>query len=154
MDKLLLLPEQDDYGTSGQSGILAVSYDGGPARRRRDFVNPATIVKCSWFLTQSQYQYLKAFYNFAAGSGSKKFLIDLLYDEPILKEYTASFVENSFQITGIEGLNFHVEAEIEIVGNRDSDLDEMVLLYYDEKGDNAFNYLEKLVNVDWFIPNV
>lgn len=150
MEKLLLLPEQASYNFNPKNEVVSIDLEGGLSRSRKDVLGASAFVDCRWFLTSEQYQYFKAFYNLSAGRGALPFLIDLLLDQPFLEEFTAKFVADSFEMSDPRGLSFQVSAQLEVTPIIDEAFDEIILDSY--INGSFLDELEKLVNVDWYLP--
>lgn len=149
LPKLVLRPEQSSYAVTPGSSIVETQLDGGKSRRRTDIVNSASVVDVSWFLNQSQYQYIQSFFNRATAKGATPFLIDLILSQPSLEEFEATFVADSFVLDGVQGLSFEVSAQLEVVPIRDDEFDEIFLILFDNGKEVDFlNCLEQLANID------
>jgi hypothetical protein len=150
LPKLNYLPEQSGYIYNNADNVLSFKLDGGLSKTRVDIVDSPAIVEVEWIFDLGEYQYFRAFFNSAINSGTNPFNIDLVLDQPFLQEFVAKFVANSISTTDVFGLSLRVIAQLEVLPVDNSDIDEIVLLY---AGDySVFGHLEKLVNVDWFLP--
>lgn len=132
--KLKIKPDRQGYAFKYGLKPVEIALDGGPSRRRSDFVGNTTQISVQWVLKQNQYDYIMAFYRTGAGSGAKAFTIDLLLDDSTVTEYTAYFVAGSFGLTAQEGLIYTVGATLEVMGDLpDSVADQAIIDAYVEE---------------------
>jgi hypothetical protein len=147
--KLPLPPEKSSYVYETAREVVSIKLDGGKSRKRKDLLNSASTVRCSWFLQPVEYQYFMAFYQSVTSRGATDFTIDLLLEQPYLEETTVCFISDSLSVKNI-GLSFEVSCELEVKLQNDIDFAEIVVLLYDGKDGPLlfFNALEQLVNYD------
>jgi len=152
LSKLTIAPTKEGYGVTDGTEVIAVQLDGGASRYRRDVLGATSRVTVQWSVGPDVYRYLRAFYRTATNNGATPFLIDLLMDEPSLTEHQAHFVPGSMRLTGVQGLTYTVNAELEVSPDLpDEDYDTALVMLYGEYGLQApyfINQLEQLANVD------
>lgn len=152
LPKFKYLPEQTSYVYTNASNILSVKLDGGFSKSRVDFVGAPAIIDCEWIFDLAEYQYFRAFFNLSINKGTTPFNIDLILDQPFHQEFIAKFVADSISTTDIFGLSLRVIAQLEVLPVDNTFIDEIVLSYEGNAG-AALDELEKLVNIDWFLPD-
>jgi hypothetical protein len=155
LTKLVIPPNQSGYTVTDGKETLAANLDGGAGRYRRDILNANSLVSVQWTLNQSEYRYIRAFYNGTTVSGSEPFLIDLILDQAELTEHEAYFVPDSMTLTQVVATqSYMVSAQLEVKPDtQDIDGDAALVMLYNEYGsfeaaDEVLNQLEILTNVD------
>lgn len=149
LQRLELRPEKASYRYSINRDVVSSQLEGGLSRRRRDIAGSSSVIKCTWFLKPTDYQYFMAFYHSATQRGAETFLIDLLLEQPFLEEKEAAFIEETLVMKQI-GLSFEVSADLETVPFQADDFADVVLILYAEEADSDdfLNAFEQLTNVD------
>lgn len=143
LQKLALPPEQASYSVSATEDILTVKLRGGLSRSRKDAINSACIINCTWRLNVGDYQYFRAFFNTATQKGLLPFLIDLLLEQPYLEEYEARFIPDTVTMSEPLGLSRLCSAQLEVIPVVDTEMDEILILIY---GTDILNYIEHFAN--------
>ena len=147
-ERMTVLPDEGSYGYGSDNSIVSNRLDGGASRSRRDQINSASVINCTWTVNPADYQYLRAFFNYYTNRGVKPFLIELILDQPYLEVYQAKFIANTFETPELAGNAYIVSADLEVVPNHDPEFDEMVLHIYELGGMDYLNILEQLANYD------
>lgn len=151
-----LTPNQSSYSIEGPTDTIQVKLDGGKSRFRRNVLDGTSNVTCSWTLEQVAYDYLWAFYRTAIGRGSLPFKINLILENSELQLYTATFLPNSLQLTGMEGLNYMVSGTLEVTPlDADPDSDQIIIDSFEALGTGItddFNGYDKIANV--YLPEL
>ena len=151
MRKLTLVPSQAGYGVGLGNEVLVAQLSGGPSRTRSDFLGAVASASVSWTLGPDAFDYLQAFYRTATRNAAEPFLLDMVLDGALLREYQVKFVPGSYQIVGVQGLTTTVQASLEVRPAPVDHADDEALLdlfedYGDELDDTLFGIAE-LVNV-------
>lgn len=154
MRKLLVTPEQANYGVEFGNEVLSAQLSGGASRTRRDFIGAVATVTVSWTIGINDARYLQAFYRTATANASLPFLIDLVLDNPDLSEYQAKFVPGTFKLNGVSGLTTSYSANLEVKPHvPDVDDDNLLMDAYEAFGDESvfdfFDLLADFVNVQF-----
>lgn len=157
MNKLSIPPDQSGYAMTAGSGVLRVELDGGLGRYRRDILNQASLVDCSWTVNQAEYNYLMAFFRVNEKNGGDGFNIDLILDSQEPTEYVAHIIPGSWRLTGQKGTGYTVTAQLEVeAAEHDYEYDQGIIDIYEygssEKAIIMINLLHKLVHKD--LPKV
>ena len=148
LERMTVLPDEASYSYGSDNSVISNALSGGMSRSRIDQINSAAIISCSWTVNPSEYQYIRAFFNFYTSRGVKPFLIELILDQPYLEVYEAKFVANSMVTEDNEGLSYTIEAELEVVPKYDPIHDELILIIYEQGGMDYINLFERFVNYD------
>lgn len=156
LTKFLLPPNQASYSVTDGQESVSTKLDGGAARYRKDILDATSAVKGTWLLTPAKFEYFRAFYKTVTRSASLPFLIDLILDEADnLVEHTAYFVPGTMKISGVAGLSYSIEADMEVVPiPADHDYNLILIAAYEEYGEDRagflamINQLEQLANYD------
>lgn len=154
MNKLSIPPDQAGYSTTNGTGILRVELDGGAARYRRDILDQASMVNCSWTVNRAEYNYLMAFFRINEKNGGSGFYIDLILDYQEPTQYIAHIVPGSFNLSTQKGTGYTVTAQLEVEPiEHDYDYDQSLIDVYEsypssEEVEAVFNLLHKVVHVD------
>lgn len=157
MRKLLLTPDQAQYGVNHPENTIATRLSGGLSKVRLDQVGGTSRVRVAWTLTGHQYQYLMAFWRLE-NYGANRFLIDLIIGSAELQEHYAIFVPGSLTLAGQTGDAYVVRAELEVAPLAEDPLfDTAVLDLYEnyqppEESHGMLGQLEQLTNVDVDVP--
>ena len=154
MYKLQLRPGSSSYSVSDNSGIVSVKLDGGASRQRRDILNAAETVDCSFVLDAREFSYFRNFYNLHVKNAGAKFLIDLLIDSPELIEYQSLFVPGSVRLSNPRGLTYNVSCQFEVIPNAiDYVAAENEVALFSAFGVDYESYIDPLhVNMNEFLP--
>lgn len=155
--KLTLSPQQASYNLKPGEQTIHQKLEGGASKFRQDILNPNSTLKCQWFCSALQYNYLMAFYKTVAKAGANAFLIDLIVDDgSSVTEHEAHFIPNSLALTGVNGLTYTVTAELEIKPlEEDETYNRGLVDVYNAYGKDAeelLNILEHFINVE--LPSI
>lgn len=112
----LEIPLSSDTYTVGKSAdeLIRVQLDGGAGRYAKDLFGISDIVSCSFICPDSDFNYLKNFYNGSVATG-ESFLMSLMIDGFELADYECRFMPNTFTVTGTRGLTTFVSATVEAI---------------------------------------
>jgi hypothetical protein len=114
MAKFRIPPDNASYSAERTGEVLQVKLAGGASRFRKDIIDAAANVNCSWQFDVSQFNYFVAFYRTATLRGTVPFTIDLIIDSAAMVTRTARFVADSYKLTGQKGLTYYVSAVLEV----------------------------------------
>lgn len=118
MIKLQLLPNQEGYEVSDGDEIIETTVGGGSPRRRRDMLNSEYQVTCTFTLNPTEYQYLRAFYNYI-NKGADGFLMDLIIEDSTLREHVCHIRPGTWKLVKQAGHMFQVKFTIDALPNDD-----------------------------------
>jgi len=121
MLKLQIVPDENNYQVTNDRDVIATKVTGGAARLRRDVFDATMQVQVQFTVDPTEYQYLRAFYNYA-GRGADKFLIDLLIETSELTEHVAQIVPGSWKLSQVRGHSYQIKMTLEVHPN-DTGLD-------------------------------
>lgn len=158
MNKLSIPPNQSGYAVTNGSGVKRTELDGGSGRYRRDILNQASLVNCSWTINRDDYDYLMAFFRINERDGGAGFLIDLILDNWQPTEYVAHVVPGSWGLGSQAGTGYTINAQLEVEPIQpDYEYDQSIIDSVEAFGGireaiEAFNLLHKLVHHD--LPNL
>jgi hypothetical protein len=113
--KLELPVDARNYTGVFGSPVISTQLDGGAPRIRQDKLGSVHIIDVAWFVGPDDYKYLMAFYRTGTSQGALPFTIDLVIDDSVPQEYTATFVPQSFKLESVEGLTFTVRAQLAVL---------------------------------------
>lgn len=155
--KFNFTPDQAGYSFRDRQETVSIALDGGLAKYRRDILGAATMVQVQWTLSESEYDYFRAFYKSITLSGSVPFLIDLAIDDAVIEEYTAYFVPESIRVISAGGLYMQVTAELEVESkDRNADEDVYKVILFNEYGEDYVTLfppdesdIDQIINVDF-----
>lgn len=156
LTKFLLPPNESSYSVTDGQESIATKLDGGASRFRKDILDSTSTVKATWLLTPAKFEYFRAFYKTATKSASLPFLIDLILDDADgLVEYTAYFTPGSMKLSGVAGLSYTIESDMEVIPKpADDDYNELLIAMYEQYGEDRQGFidmldaLEQLANYD------
>ncbi|MFW1763777.1 hypothetical protein [Acinetobacter calcoaceticus] len=150
MNTLKYCSTQEGYSASLKSGVLSQELDGGAPRYRRGLKNGYHTVSVQWKVFDVGFQYLDAFYNVWCETPGQRFYASLRVNGPEFKPYECYFVEDSFQLTSMQGPVYTVTAQLRVKPIVDSELNWTIVDAGNDGQDLAsiVNPLEKLVNED------
>jgi hypothetical protein len=114
MSKMSYPPDQANYSLTDGTDVVSTEVDGGPARQRRDILNPRARVTASWTVDATGYQYLRAFYRTLL-NGALVFQVDLILESDQPTTHDAYFVPGTFALQSKEGGIYHLIADLEVV---------------------------------------
>lgn len=114
---LTLDPVSDGYSYSPENNIVVTKLDGGPSRRRRDFINNTCTVNAQWVLDQGQYTLLMGFFRERVQFGSKQFRMNLVSDVNVLCPHLCFTGGQMPQLTQQRGNAFWVSCTLEVTPN-------------------------------------
>jgi hypothetical protein len=155
--KLLLTPNQAQYGVDHAENTISTRLSGGLPKVRLDQVGGSSRVKVAWTLTGHQYQYLLAFWR-VESYGANKFLIDLIVGSAELQEHVAILVPGTLALASQSGDAYTVRAELEAEPVAfDEAFDEAIVALYENyspegESHDMLNQLEQFTNVDVDVP--
>lgn len=118
MLKCKLVPDQSNYQIKEGKDTVSVELGGGAARYRRDLLGSAVEIEIQWSLNPTEYQYLRAFYNYL-NKGADAFLIDLVFETATLQEYVAHFKPGTWKLSSIKGQSFTIRTTLEVTPNEE-----------------------------------
>jgi hypothetical protein len=128
MLKLEVPVDARNYAGTFGSPVIAVQLDGGAPRLRQDKLGIVHIIDVAWYVGPDDYKYLMAFYRTGTSQGALPFTIDLVIDDSVPEEYTATFVPQTFRLESIEGITFTVRAQLAVVPiAADADADNLII---------------------------
>lgn len=116
MIKCKVSPDQTNYAIKEGKDTIMTELAGGRARYRRDLVGSSVEIEVQWTLNPTEYQYLRAFYNYL-NKGADAFVIDLLYETATMREYIAQFKPGTWKLSGVKGQAFTVRSTLEVMPN-------------------------------------
>lgn len=116
MIKCKLSPDQTNYAIKEGKDTVMTELAGGRARYRRDLVGSSVEIEVQWTLNPTEYQYLRAFYNYL-NKGADAFIIDLLYETATMREYIAQFKPGTWKLSGVKGQTFTIRSTLEVMPN-------------------------------------
>lgn len=153
MNTLMYCSTQEGYSASLKSGVISQELDGGAPRYRRGLKNGYHTVNVQWKVFDVGFQYLDAFYNVWCETPGQRFNASLRVNGPEFKTYECYFVEESFQLSSMQGPVYTVTAQLRVKPIVDSELNHIIVETGNGNQDLAsiVNPLEKLVNDD--LPN-
>ncbi|WP_427838088.1 hypothetical protein ABUS21_04840 [Acinetobacter baumannii] len=153
MNTLMYCSTQEGYSASLRSGVISQELDGGAPRYRRGLKNGYHTVNVQWKVFDVGFQYLDAFYNVWCETPGQRFNASLRVNGPEFKPYECYFVEESFQLSSMQGPVYTVTAQLRVKPIVDSELNHIIVETGNGGSDLAslVNPLEKLVNDD--LPN-
>jgi hypothetical protein len=133
--QLGLTPSIDGYGVQRGDSIVRSQPGLGPSAIRLDFYNTPSRVSVSWNVGAADYNYLVAFYFTAIREGALPFLMDVVLDDPLVRQLQAMLVPGSFVFDGVNGMTYRVRAEVEVSPIRLSDSDELMIDMFETEGE-------------------
>jgi len=150
MNTLMYCSTQEGYSASLKSGVISQELDGGAPRYRRGLKNGYHTVNVQWKVFDVGFQYLDAFYNVWCETPGQRFNASLRVNGPEFKPYECYFVEDSFQLSSMQGPVYTVTAQLRVKPIVDSELNHIIVETGNGNQDLAsiVNPLEKLVNED------
>ncbi|EOQ73464.1 hypothetical protein [Acinetobacter lactucae] len=153
MNTLMYCSTQEGYSASLKSGVISQELDGGAPRYRRGLKNGYHTVNVQWKVFDAGFQYLDAFYNVWCETPGQRFNASLRVNGPEFKPYECYFVEESFQLSSMQGPVYTVTAQLRVKPIVDSELNHIIVETGNGNQDLAsiVNPLEELVNED--LPN-
>ncbi|ENX48235.1 hypothetical protein F886_00036 [Acinetobacter sp. NIPH 542] len=153
MNTLMYCSTQEGYSASLKSGVISQELDGGAPRYRRGLKNGYHTVNVQWKVFDVGFQYLDAFYNVWCETPGQRFNASLRVNGPEFKPYECYFVEDSFQLSSMQGPVYTVTAQLRVKPIVDSELNHIIVEAGNGNQDLAsiVNPLEELVNED--LPN-
>jgi len=153
MNTLMYCSTQEGYSASLKSGVISQELEGGAPRYRRGLKNGYHTVNVQWKVFDVGFQYLDAFYNVWCETPGQRFNASLRVNGPEFKPYECYFVEESFQLSSMQGPVYTVTAQLRVKPIVDSELNHIIVETGNGNQDLAsiVNPLEKLVNDD--LPN-
>lgn len=116
MLKLLIAPDEQGYQVREQASATRVELPGGQSRYRTDSLDTDSLVDCQFTLDPSNFQYLRAFYNYN-GQGTDDFLVDLVIDSHTPREYQARIRPGSWRLSDVQGYRFKVRLSLDVAAN-------------------------------------
>lgn len=135
--------------------VIGVELDGGSPRLRADYVGAWGTIDVSWVLDGFKFQVFEAFYHNQTLKGASNFEMLLMTDGSEMVTHECQFVPGTKRAKTIGGTARMVTATLRVKPiDRNEDMDEALLMLYENYGNNASNFLnalEQLVNVD--MPN-
>lgn len=147
--KFNYIPLQSGYGAETDSGVITQQLDGGPPRFRRVSSNNIGSVSCSFNFDELGYQYVMAFYRIWMRTPSKPFIVEMLLDDPEVKDYRCWFVPNSVKLNSVNGLRYKVSVQFFVESERhDPEQDELIVDLVNRGEDKIFNPLDHYANVE------
>jgi len=153
MNTLMYCSTQEGYSASLKSGVISQELEGGAPRYRRGLKNGYHTVNVQWKVFDVGFQYLDAFYSVWCETPGQRFNASLRVNGPEFKPYECYFVEDSFQLSSMQGPVYTVTAQLRVKPIVDSELNHIIVETGNGNQDLAsiVNPLEKLVNED--LPN-
>lgn len=150
MNTLMYCSTQEGYSASLKSGVRSQELDGGAPRYRKGLKNAYHIVNVQWKVLDVGFQYLDAFYNVWCDTPGQKFIASLRVNGPEFKPYECYFVEDSFQLSSMDGPVYTVTAQFRVKPIVDAELNKIIVEAGNDGQDLASltNPLEELVNDD------
>jgi len=115
---LQLVPDQDNYAVTEGEDIIVTKVTGGLPRQRRDQLNAVVKVEIQWSLNPTDYQYLRAFYNYC-NKGADQFFMQLILESPTLRTYVCNFVPGTWKLSAIKGTRYTVRTTLQVQPNED-----------------------------------
>ena len=115
---LNMTPSRSGYRVGVSSGYDTTDVMAGSPRYRSVMTGVPHRVAVQWNTNPAGLSYLTEFYQ---SNIDKAFEINLPIDTAELTEYTAYFLPGSFQLRGINGNVYSIEAQLEIVLSDDAD---------------------------------
>ena len=112
MLKISHTPLQEGYAVALGNGVSGIQTQGGSARLRRTVLGSVDEVNVVWELSFDEYEDLIFTVEHQLARGTVPFRIDLVIDKGDLTEYKAVIAEDTFGLTGIEGLTYTVGATL------------------------------------------
>jgi hypothetical protein len=136
MEKMVLRPDADGYGSTDGTEWLMTDLDGGVGRYRQDKLGASKRVNAQWTLNPSQYQYWRSFY---AVVGSRTFLCDLVSEDGSgPAEHECNIIPGSVTLPKQQGLMYVQQCQLEVKPlARDEELDAIVVMLFSELGTDA-----------------
>lgn len=116
MLKLQFVPDQQNYSMRDQNNAHRVELYGGQSRYRTESKDNDLLIDCQFTLTPYNYQYFRAFYNYA-DQGADDFLIDLITEQSTLREHQARFRPGSWKLNDVGGYRFRVAVSLDVASN-------------------------------------
>lgn len=113
MAKLNLLTSTADYTLVENAQLLYQALEGGLGMTRLDYIDDVEKrITVSWSCDATEYAYLQEFLRQNVADDCVPFDIDLIVGTHLVVEYSARFVPETFELTGVDGYTFHCKAEI------------------------------------------
>ena len=113
MAKLNLLTSTSDYSLVESAQLLYQALDGGLGMTRLDYIGDVEKrITVSWSCNATEYSYLQQFVRQNIADDCGPFDIDLIVGTHLVVEYSARFIPETFELTGVDGYTFHCKAEI------------------------------------------
>jgi hypothetical protein len=151
--KLTLPILEAGYTVSEPASAIAVGSKGGFSRTRADLDDGSVTVTVGWKLSVASYSQLLNFFRVGTKYGSLPFAIDLVIDNSLLTTSTAYFNSDGPQVTQVTGLNYFVNATLEVIPNMvDTAFDAGVVAVFNASNGDPVPYLnlfDQIVNVKW-----
>ena len=118
MMKLKLTPDQESYQATDGEDVIVSKVGGGQPRYRLDLLNSDAKIEVQWTLSPSEYQYIRAFYNYC-NKGADAFLMDLILEDSGLAEYVVRIIPGTWKLTSVKGATFKVKCTLSVAPNTD-----------------------------------
>lgn len=134
--QLGLTPSLNGYSVQRGDTLVRSQPGMGPSAIRLDRYNTPSRVSVSWNVGPADYNYLVAFYFTAIREGALPFLLDVVLDDPEVRQLEAVLIPGSFVLEGIDGLTYHVRAEAEVTPIRLSEFDALMIEMFDAEGED------------------
>jgi hypothetical protein len=148
---MALTPSTSGYSVSRGDTVLSARPGMGPSAQRLDYFNTPSTLAVHWNVGPADFNYLCAFYWTAIREGALPFLIEAVLDHPDPRQLAAKMIPGSFALSGLSGMTYSVDAQVDVVPILSADYDAEVLMLWDELGADWEDWmidLARLVNVE------
>jgi hypothetical protein len=127
---LALQPDSAGFAVTEGSTNIAIDLDGGAPRMRADLQGAVSTVNVQWSLSNTQFDFFKAFYRSGIGNGANPFWIKLVgLDSAELTPYQALIVPGSYKPASSQsGLTYVVTAQLWVTPNTGANANDAAIL--------------------------
>ena len=112
---LTLLPDESNYAIKNGEDVVGSRLHGPVGKYRRDQMNNARTVSCTWLCDATEYDYLQQCYRAWVAAGGRPFQMQLIMDDATPTTHRATFVPGTFGLASQGGTDsFAVNAQLEV----------------------------------------
>lgn len=111
-------PVRDGYAVEVSYPSINIALEGGPSRRRRDYLHAPHTVELTWLLTSAkQYTQFMGFFRSTIKFGTEFFLLDLITDMGVVLPHRCRCLGNLPKLTQQRGSAYWTSATLEVEPN-------------------------------------
>lgn len=116
--QLLYVPLRDGYQVQCSYPVISIALDGGPSRKRLDYLYAPHTVELNWLLkTPAEYSRFMGFFRTTLDQGTQAFLVDLIVDTGTEVPHRCHCLGGLPKLTQQKGHAFYVSATLEVEAN-------------------------------------